>query len=223
MDHCGCPGAEGIFNDRQAERDLRRYRTKGPKRTTRMLLDALTEQGIEGASLLDIGGGVGAIAHEAFPRGAGRATAVDASEPYLRAAREEAERRGHAERIEFLSGDFVALAPEVPQHDVVTLDRSICCYGDMPALVSASVERAGQLYGFVVPRDAWWNRVGIALANTGLRLFGNPFRAFVHAPPAIALRLREQGFERTFLRQTFIWQVEVWRRVSESSRGRRAG
>ena len=202
-----------MFDDRQAERDLRRYRNRGPKRTTRMLLDALADQGVEGASLLDIGGGVGAIPHELLPKGIQRVTAVDASDAYVRAARKEAERRGHADRIDVRAGDFVALAPDVPRHDVVTLDRSICCYGDMPALVRASAERAGRLYGVVVPRDAWWNRLGIATVNAGLRLFGNPFRAFVHPMDELERRLREHGLERVFHGRTLIWQVEVWART----------
>ena len=210
MDCCGCQGADGIFDDRQAQRDLKRYRAKGPKRTTRMLLHALTEEGIDGASLLDIGGGVGAIPLELLPRGIERATAVDASSAYLRAARSEAERRGHAERIDFRCGDFVELASEVARHDVVTLDRSICCYGDMPALVSASADHAGRLYGMVIPRDVWWNRAGIFLVNAGLRLFGNPFRAFVHDVEEIDRRLAEQGLTRVFRGRTFIWQVAVY-------------
>ena len=212
MDCCGCQGAEGIFDDRQAQRDLRRYRNKGPKRTTRVLIDALTDQGIEGATLLDIGGGIGTIAHELLSDGVERATAVDASSAYLRVARTEAERRGHADRIDFRGGDFVELAGDLPQHDVVTLDRSICCYGDMPALVSASADHAGRLYGVVIPRDVWWNRVGISIVNAGLRLFGNPFRAYVHDADDIELRLEERGLERVFLRRTWIWQVAVYAR-----------
>jgi hypothetical protein len=46
------------FDDRQAKADLRSYRKKGPDRSTPLLLDALRAEGVEGASLLDIGGGV---------------------------------------------------------------------------------------------------------------------------------------------------------------------
>lgn len=210
MDHCGCQGAEGIFDDRQAERNLRRYRKKGVKRTTRMLLDALVAEGIEGASVLDIGGGVGAIPHQLLSKGAQRATEVDASGAYLRVAREEAERQGHAERIDFRHGDFVELASDIAQHDVATLDRAICCYGDMPGLVSASAERAGRMYGVVLPRDAWWNHMGIFLVNAGLRLFGSAFRVFVHPTEEIERMLRERGLERVFRRRGLVWQVAVY-------------
>jgi magnesium-protoporphyrin O-methyltransferase len=216
MDMCCCEGVEGLFDEDQAERDLRRYRSKGPKRTTRMLLDALMAQGVGDASVLDVGGGVGAIPHELLRNGAARATAVDASGAYVRAAQREAERRGHAERMEVHHGDFVGLAPEIQAHDVVTLDRSICCYRDMPALVDASAARAVRLYGMVLPRHAWWNRMGVFMVNAGLRLSGSAFRVFAHPTRAIERRLRDLGLERVFCRRMLVWQVEVYVRRSPS-------
>ncbi|MGE5101239.1 MAG: methyltransferase domain-containing protein, partial [Deltaproteobacteria bacterium] len=76
--------------------------------------------GVDGASLLDIGGGVGAIHHTLLDAGATNARHVDVSPDYINAAREEAGRRGHADRVLFLRGDFVQLAPEVADADVVT-------------------------------------------------------------------------------------------------------
>ena len=91
-----CQGVDEVFGEKTAQRDLRRYRERGPSRQTRVLLDAIRGQGVERATVLDIGGGVGAIQHELLAAGAARATAVDASTAYLRAARGEAERRGTA-------------------------------------------------------------------------------------------------------------------------------
>src|SRR4030042_763913 len=59
------------------------------------------------------------------------ATCVEAASAYAAAARREAGRRGLAERVEQLQGDFVELARRVGQHEVVTLDRGICCYDDL--------------------------------------------------------------------------------------------
>jgi hypothetical protein len=55
--------------------------------------------------------------------------------------------------MSFQYGDFVALAPALSAADVVTLDRVICCYDDMPALVGRSAALAERLYGVVYPRD----------------------------------------------------------------------
>jgi magnesium-protoporphyrin O-methyltransferase len=127
-----------------------------------MLLDDLRGAMREGAPLgllLDIGAGVGAIHHTLVDQGIERAIHVDASPAYLAAAREEAERRGHGDRVEFRRGDFVELAPGVPVADVVTLDRVICCYPEMRELVTLAGERAHAAFGAVFPRDEWWARV----------------------------------------------------------------
>ena len=90
MSCCQCQGIQMLFGERVARRDLRRYRRKGPIRTTRILIDALQAEDIVGATLLDIGGGVGAVSNELLSAGAARATVVDASPAYLHAAQMEA-------------------------------------------------------------------------------------------------------------------------------------
>ena len=150
-----CRGVEKIFDQGTAERDLKAYRARGPSTTTRLLIAALEAAGIADLTLLDIGGGVGAIQHELLQDGARNAIAIDASSAYLHAAKQEAERQGHIDRIAYHQGDFVELAPQLPQADIVTLEKVICCYPDMRALVGLSSARAGKLYRVVFPRDTW--------------------------------------------------------------------
>ncbi len=145
MTSCQCEGIEACFNPRLAAQELEHYRKKGAARTTRRLIAALEAEGVAGRSLLDIGGGVGAIPHALLQDGASTATTVDASAAYLDVARDEAARRGLSERIRFEHGNFVDLAPDIPSADIVTLDRVICCYDDMSALVRASAARASHL------------------------------------------------------------------------------
>jgi acetyl-CoA C-acetyltransferase len=61
-----------------------------------MLLEAIKKEGVAGLTLLDIGGGVGAIQHALLDAGVEQATDVDASSAYLDATRTEAQRRGLA-------------------------------------------------------------------------------------------------------------------------------
>ena len=98
MDCCQCHGIEEQFDHAEAARKLREYRRSGPARTTRLLLDELAREGVAGLTLLDIGGGIGAIQHALLKAGAAHATDIDASTAYLAAAREEASRQGHARR-----------------------------------------------------------------------------------------------------------------------------
>ncbi|MDP2957503.1 MAG: hypothetical protein Q8N53_13850 [Longimicrobiales bacterium] len=53
-----CKGIAQEFDDRLARRELRRYRRRGPSATARRLLGALRGAGIQGASFIDVGGGV---------------------------------------------------------------------------------------------------------------------------------------------------------------------
>jgi magnesium-protoporphyrin O-methyltransferase len=188
MSCCQCQGIETLFGERLARSDLKRYRRKGLLKTARILLDALRAEGVEGATLLDIGGGVGAVSNGLLTAGVTHATAADASPAYLHAAKEEAKRQGHRERITYHLGDFVEVASRIDPADIVTLDRVICCYDDLEALVSASAERARRLYGVVYPRDTWWDRFGVAPVNLTCRVRRNPFRVYVH--DALLLEVR---------------------------------
>jgi magnesium-protoporphyrin O-methyltransferase len=208
-----CQATEDIFDKGTADGDLRDYRRHGPGKTARLLIEALKAFGIEGSTLLDIGGGVGVIQHELLKSGASSATHVDASSAYLQAARREAERQGHADRIHQHHGDFVALAPQIPQADIVTLEKVICCYPDVDALVGLSAARAGRLYGVVFPRDTWWWNLGGRVANLVSRLQRSPFRIFVHPTERVEAIVRANGLERRFYRQTFIWQIAVYART----------
>lgn len=207
-----CQGAEKIFDSGTAERDLRDYRAHGPSKTTRLLIEALKGAGIEDLALLDIGGGVGAIQYELLKGGASSAICIEASSAYLQAARQEAKRQGYAKRIGYHHGDFVDLAPQLPQADIVTMDKVICCYPDMQALVELSSARAGKLYGVVFPRDTWWMKVGGRIANLFLRLRRNAFRIFVHPTAEIEAVAGANGLKRRSYRRTLLWQVIVYGR-----------
>jgi magnesium-protoporphyrin O-methyltransferase len=177
-----------------------------------MLIDALNREGVADASILDVGAGVGAIYHELFASGLRDAVHVDVSPDYLGVAREEAERRGHAARVQFVRGDFVDVAAAQSEADVVTLDRVICCYPNMERLVTLSAEKARRLVGAVYPREAWWVRFFVAATNAFCRLRRTAFRAFVHPPAAIDAVLHTRGFERRSLRRTLAWEVVVYAR-----------
>jgi 2-polyprenyl-3-methyl-5-hydroxy-6-metoxy-1,4-benzoquinol methylase len=220
MTCCQCQGIERLFDRREAQRKLDAYARHGPDRTTRLLLDAVKAENIAGATLLDIGGGVGLAQLELLSAGLRSATDVDASSAYLDVAREEARRRGYGDRVSYRHGDFVALAPEIEPADIVTLDRVICCYHDMPALVRASAGKAHRLYGLVYPRDAWWTRCFSATENTVFRLRRHPYRSFIHPTHQVDALIRGVGLERRTLHQGTFWQVVLYARPDGMSRGR---
>lgn len=209
-----CRDAENLFDQRDAQRRLARYQRRGAEGTTRLLVEALRSAGVRAADVLDIGGGVGVIHHELLGAGAALATDVDASSAYLAAARRESERRGHAERVSYLHGDFVALAPQIAAAEIVTLDRVICCYPEMPALVGAAAARAGRLLGLVYPRDVWWVCGGIRALNLGLALQRTSFRVFCHPTAAVDAEVRRAGLSLRLRRASGAWQVVVYERAA---------
>jgi len=214
MDCCS-PGDSPFdrqFDARHAAEHLRAYRRDGPAGLTRALISELAADGVEGRTVLDIGGGVGAVHHELLRSGAAAAVDVDASRAYISAAREEAERQGHAERVTYVTGDFVALADEIEPADLVALDRVICCYGDMAALVNRSAALARRRYGLVYPRDSWLGRFGTTLINAWFRLTRSPFRTYIHRTAEVEAIIAAHGLVKRMHRTSLIWQLEVYER-----------
>ncbi len=206
-----CAG-EAQFNRKVAERDLRRYRHRGADVTTRLMLTELRRWPLEGWQLLDVGGGIGIISAELADTGVVSATVVEASSSYLEVARREVGTRYGPRPTQFILGDFAAIADTLPDADVVTLDRVVCCYPDVDALLRGATTRARRLLAFSYPRDRWYVRTMFALGNFWLRLTRKKFRAFVHPPDRMRAILEAAGLVRATRRETLVWTLDLYRR-----------
>ena len=203
-----------LYNAKKAASEMRKYREKGPIPSTKALIDALIAEGVEGATVLDIGGGIGAVQHELLAAGAAHVTSVEASASYLEAAREEARRRGIEDRVTYRHGDFVELAESVPPADIVTLDRVINVYPDWKRLVELSAGHAQHLHGLVCPRDTPMVRFVILVMNMVLRLGQEPVRAAIRSADEIERIARENGLAPHASQIAGpAWQVMVYRRA----------
>jgi SAM-dependent methyltransferase len=207
---CDCPSCPNVFSREEAEKDLQRYREKGPDPTTKALIDAIRALGIDGGTVLDIGGGIGAIQLDLLEAGAASTVSVDASPDYVAVAQAEAERRGFGDRARHLNGDFAAMAADIEPADVVTLDKVVCCYPDLSVLIGRSVEHAQRMIGLVYPRDADWVRGVAAVLNAGARLFRSPTRFYIHRMAGADRLIREAGFEARPVRRGLFWQVVLY-------------
>jgi len=194
--------AEQQFNEKKAAQELNRYRTKGPGPTTRLLQEGIARAGALTGTLLDIGSGVGSLTFGLLERGITRAVAVDASSAYNGVARQEAERLGREGAVQFIHGDFVNVASEVPIATLVTLDRVVCCYPSYEPLLDATLRHTDRCLAFSYPRDVWYVRVGVALENLQRRLAKNPFRTFVHPAFRMEQMIRSAGFALASRRET---------------------
>jgi 2-polyprenyl-3-methyl-5-hydroxy-6-metoxy-1,4-benzoquinol methylase len=204
--------AEAQFNRKVAERNLRRYRRRGADATTRLMLAELRRWPLEGRRLLDVGGGIGVISRELADTGVASATIVEASPAYLEVARREAGSQYGSRPTQFILGDFALIAGTLPEADVVTLDRVVCCYPDAEALLQQAAGRARQLLAFSYPRDRWYVRTLIVLENFWRRLTGKEFRAFVHGPERMRAVLEAAGLVRATRRETLVWTLHLYRR-----------
>ena len=209
---CDCGCSPNTFSDREAADDLRRYLEKGPDKTTRALVDAIVAEGVEGTTVLDVGGGIGVVQLELLAAGAARATEVDASEAYIDTARAEAKRRGYGDRTTTHVGDVVELAESIEPADVVTLDRVVCCYPDVDALLGAATDKAMRLVGLVYPRDTWWNRLIGRVVNSWGWLTRDATRWYQYPTSQVDGIMRRAGFAGREITRDWTWQVVLYRR-----------
>jgi Methyltransferase domain len=207
-----CVGIEELFDDENAHDELQRYRKRGPRRTTRLLIRELAGLGVEGRTVLEIGGGVGAVHLALLENGASAATDIDASAAFLRAAYKEAVQRGYRERIMHRHGNFVEIASEIPPADIVVLDRVICCYHDAQSLLELSAQRAQTVIGLVYPRDMWLSRLINWVTNLTRRRWLEGFKTYVHPRKKVEEVVTSGGL-RLLRRITLgFWQVAVFSR-----------
>lgn len=208
-----CQELEKIFDEDNAVDELESYHEKGPSRSTQILLKAIRSEDISGMTLLDIGGGIGAISLDLLEDGLLQSTSVEASTAYIELGQKEAQRLGYDDRIAYHHGDYTVLADQINGADIITLDRVICCYPDMEKLVNISSSKASKLYGAVFPRDTWWLKIGGKIALPFVRLFTrSTFTFYVHSNAEINSIIRSNGLELLFSRTKSIWNIVLYAR-----------
>jgi magnesium-protoporphyrin O-methyltransferase len=163
--------------------------------------------------LLDVGGGIGAIHHELLNDVASQATHVDASSAYLKIATEEAKRMGHEAQVKFIHADFTDVADELPQADVVTLDRVVCCYPNMRALLKAASSKSRRAIALTYPRETWYIKAAMSVMNFFQRLMNDPFRVFVHPVSEMEALLNGEGLSRVSTKRLFVWEMSLYQRT----------
>ncbi|MEO6060144.1 MAG: class I SAM-dependent methyltransferase [Candidatus Limnocylindria bacterium] len=169
--------------------------TDWPSDVSQRLYEELEQLGFSGRSMLEIGCGYGRILVGALLGGATRATGVELDPDALEEARERAAEAGVDERCELLEGDGAEL--DLQPHDLVVLDRVICCYVDGERLVERSAALAGTTLAMTIPESRGlrgaWNRLLYPLGDLLDRLRGED-RVYLHDVRRIEARLVAAGF-----------------------------
>lgn len=212
MNSCCRPESYGaFFSEKGARRALRRYRKRGLDPLSNRIASVVRERGVRGATLLEVGGGIGALEVELLAAGAERATNVELSPAYEEAAAELAREHEVVERLDRRIGDFAGAA-DVPEADAVVMNRVVCCYPDYDALVGAAAERTRRLLVFTFPRERALVRAAFALMNLWLKLTRNDFRGFVHPVREMLAVAQRRGLTPILEHRGAFWQLAALER-----------
>ena len=204
---CDPRGCGQFFSPRFARRVATRYRKRGVDKTARQMITFLEQRGIVGATVLEVGGGVGEIQLELLKRGAEHAVSLELSSAYDEEARKLLQEAGLEDRSHRRLRDIADGEDGIEPADVVVLHRVVCCYPDYERLLTAVAEHARRLVVFSYPRRNALTRLVVAAENLSLRLRGKAFRAFAHPPAAMLALLTGQGLRPTFDHHGLVWQV----------------
>jgi 16S rRNA G966 N2-methylase RsmD len=206
MNCCSAKGCDEFFSERVARRDAGRYRRAGIDDSARRVVEFVRGHGIEGSSVLEVGGGVGAIQLELLRAGAARAENVELSAAYEPYAAELLQAAGLEGRVERRLLDFAAQGDEVPSADVVVLHKVVCCYPDYEALVGAAAAHADSQLALTFPRESRWMKLGIGIVNLIQRARRKTFRVYVHSPDAMIAVARSHGLEPIARHRGRLWE-----------------
>ncbi len=210
MDSCCYADEYGdTFDASSAARQARQYLRRGLRGTARHLADGVAERGIAGATVLEVGGGVGGLHTHLLQHGASRAVNIELSPQWEPAARDVLAELDLTDRVTRRVGDVVDACDSLAPADVVVLHRVVCCYPDWQRMLDCASSRATRVIGLTVPTDRWPTRTVVRLGNGLLGLRGRRFRAFVHPVDELLAHLAARGFRPTSDRSGLVWRTIV--------------
>jgi 2-polyprenyl-3-methyl-5-hydroxy-6-metoxy-1,4-benzoquinol methylase len=204
---CNPRGCDQFFSPRFARKMAKRYRKRGLDKPARRMVEFLESRGLEGATVLEVGGGVGEIQLELLKRGAARTVNLELSEAYDSEARQLAREAGVEGRVDRRLHDIAVEPAAVEPVDVVVLHRVVCCYPDYERLLGAAGDHAGRLLVFSHPPRNLISRTLVATQNLGFRLLRREFRTFAHPPAAMLEVLQRRGLRPAYEHRGVPWHV----------------
>ena len=204
---CEPQGYDDMFGARFSRHLARRYRKRGLDKTAARMVAFLADNGVDGASVLEIGGGVGDLQLELLRRGAARCTNLELVDAYDADAKALAEDAGLADRVTRRHLDLATHPDAVEPHDIVVLHRVVCCYPDHQRLLTVAADHATRLLVFSHPRANPVSRLVSGTENLACRLRRSPFRTFIHDPAAMTAAAGQHGLHPTYTHRGLAWHV----------------
>jgi 2-polyprenyl-3-methyl-5-hydroxy-6-metoxy-1,4-benzoquinol methylase len=216
-DCCSPKGYRSVFSEKRARAEARRYRRRGLDPTSRRVAEFLQRQDIEGRTLLEVGGGIGAIQIDLLKAGITSAVNIELTPTYEEAARALLREAGLEARVERRVMDFAEASGEVEAADIVIMNRVICCYPDMPKLTGAAADHTRELLVMSFPKERWWTRAVIGIGDFVLRAARQQFQVFLHPHDEIIATAERHGLKTMSNQTGFFWEVASLRRTGAVS------
>ncbi len=176
------------------------------------MVDFVETRGIEGASVLEIGGGVGYLSIDLLRRGAATATNLELSPSYEEEARDLVTRYGLAGRLARLQLDIARDPDAVSPADVVISSRVVCCYPDYAGLLSAAGSHARSLLVMSYPTANRLTRLWLTMENKIQVVRGQEFRAYLHDPAAMVGVVERTGLRLVMEHHGPMWSIAGFER-----------
>lgn len=207
-----------MFKPRIARNNLKQYRKKGLGAIERRMVAAIPVTDVDGARVLEIGGGIGTIQAELLAEGAAEGEIVELVSAYEPYAHELAQEKGVGGRSRFRIADVLAQPDAVAPATVLILNRVVCCSPDGVRLTAAAARLTERMLLLSFPRDRFWMRLAIRLINTGQSLMGRSFRVFLHPKAVLYETTQAQGFRLVDNGHNMAWEFMALRRADAEGR-----
>ena len=208
-----CCSANIFFDEKMARKQYTTYLKKGAPKVTAKIIEQLSSLEIEGKTLIDVGGGIGALQWWFLESKGSETISIDASSGYLEQAESHAKMKGWANQTRFIFGDFVQAHEQVEPVDLITLDKMVCCYPNYKEIIEISCAKANGHIALSYPIDGPISKLFAWFDGLLNKFKGQNFRPFVHPVSEIRKTFEQAGFKRISYNLVFPWHVETYKKV----------
>ena len=211
-----CCGADSMFDAKTARKQYQQYLKKGPSKVTARMIEQLSAyvDFDRDKSMIDVGGGIGALQWWFLESGGKKTTSVDASSSYIARTREHAEKNDWQDQTHFIMGDIAELDNDIGEADVITMDKVVCCYPDYKSIIKTCRDRSRSLVSLSFPMDGFVAKVISDIGALFIRFKTKNFRPYVHPVAGIRDEFLDNGFVRVDHSLSFPWHIETYQRIN---------
>lgn len=212
-----CCDANKIFDIKSAKKELKRYRKKGAIGATKKLLAALSSISKKDKTLLDIGGGIGAIQWDFIEDGGAQTLDIDGSAGYIEVAQEYASEKNWLDKTTFKEGDVNDVISSLDNHDFVTLDKVICCYPDYELILKNAMDKCNEYLALTFPMSSVISRTLNLFPRFYFWIKRSEFKTYIHSNQAVEALIQNGDFTPIHKSTKFPWRVQVYRKNTSNT------